>query len=293
MRNLDKSILQKKLNDSNWQKALIEIRKELRTSSDRGIVLICGSVLEGLLEELLKGFFIEANKTEEDLFKGKGALSNFDGKIHLSFYLGLITKNEFENLKFLQNVRNIFAHQVYDISFENNRIINISKNFKIPKNSFMPIEMPSQNIDSSEFPKVDLNPINRDTPAKNRFLFTFYYLFSNFTRKVSLVRLEKRKELTITLTADEYMQEGINKQIMLMKRFREAINNKRELYEKIDFQKSYLANKQSEADINLLKELEQEIAADEKEYEAFKEAGDEILKGQSYLIAVLKNSLID
>ncbi|MGB6409358.1 MAG: transcriptional regulator, partial [Planococcus donghaensis] len=93
--------------DNEYFKALKEIEQEINKSSDRGIVLICGSVLDGLLGELLKGFLVDGNKKEEDLFKGKGILATFDGKIILSFYLGLINKNEFDNLKLLQKIRNI------------------------------------------------------------------------------------------------------------------------------------------------------------------------------------------
>lgn len=107
-----------------------EFEKELKNSSDRGLVLVCGSIIDQLLSELLKIILIKTDSVEKDLFKGNGVLTNFDSKIKMSYYLGLISQNERLNIIYLQRIRNKFAHQFVDISFENNDIINVCKNLE-------------------------------------------------------------------------------------------------------------------------------------------------------------------
>ncbi|MDD3284467.1 MAG: hypothetical protein PHZ07_02635 [Patescibacteria group bacterium] len=99
-----------------------------KKESDRASVVLCGSLFDSALKNLLEGFFITH---EDNLFTGP--LLNFDTKINLAYRLGLIS-NRFKNdLKIIKSIRNDFSHNVEGCSFENFKIkekINLLKKIK-------------------------------------------------------------------------------------------------------------------------------------------------------------------
>lgn len=191
--------------------ALEEFEKELKYSSDRGIALICGSIIDYQLGDLLKSFLIKSASLDKDLFKGTAPLATFDSKLKLAFYLGLINEGEKRNITYIQRVRNRFAHQFLDISFENVDIKNLCSILEIPKNGFLPKHLPRVDKNSSELPKVDLNPIKKDTPSKERFILTFRYLYLALVDRTFLNQsLVQRSELKEVHTADKYVLNSLN-----------------------------------------------------------------------------------
>ena len=99
-------------------KEFMDFRLSLIQESDRGSVLMAAAFIENKLECLLESYFIEDEKICKQLLKGNGALATFSSKIDLSFLLGLIPKNIFNDLHILRKIRNEFAHTASKISFE-------------------------------------------------------------------------------------------------------------------------------------------------------------------------------
>jgi len=163
----------KSIGAEDYNKYIYEVETELTNNSDRGIVLVCASVIEELLENLIKKVLKDSPTIEKDLFKGNAPLSNFDAKLKLSFYLGLITEEEKRNISIMQRIRNKFAHQVIDISFNNIDIKNLSSNFSLAENSYFPALF-SRNISIKK-----LNPISKNTSPKKKFLLIFRHLITS------------------------------------------------------------------------------------------------------------------
>ena len=88
----------------------IDFRKSLIQESDRGCALMAADFIEDKLEKLLESYFIENEKVCKQLLKANGALATFSSKIDLTFLLGLIPKNVFNDLHILRKIRNEFAH---------------------------------------------------------------------------------------------------------------------------------------------------------------------------------------
>lgn len=189
--------------DNKYLNLLNEFDKEIDNNSDRGLVLICGSILDVILEDLLKSFLITKSKIDKDMFTFGRPLGNFDAKIVTSFYLGLITDNERSNLSFIRGLRNRFAHDIFDVSFNNNDIENICSNFYIPKDAYVPTKLPLMKEGSEEQSSVDLNPIKEKTSAKDRFIVTFRYLYMNLVNRTFYEDLCKREEFTKVYKAHE------------------------------------------------------------------------------------------
>ncbi|TXR98725.1 transcriptional regulator [Bacillus sp. SH7-1] len=270
--------------------ALKEFEKELENSSDRGLVLVSGSIIDELLGELLKAFLINSKSVEKDLFRVNGVLATFDAKIQMSYYLGLISINEKSNITYLQRVRNKFAHQFIDITFENDAISNVCRSFDIPKNCYMPNEIPRPNKETGELPKVDLNPIKRETSAKDRFIFTFKYLYLNLIARIFFTKLERREEYKKLITADEAI-------LLQAQAFVDALKVNEDFTGELQDRLDTMKIEQKDAgtkdqDIQKeIQELELVIAEHTKDIERFEQFSNLILGELNYGHSVLKNSM--
>jgi hypothetical protein len=78
--------------------------------SDRGCVLVAGSVLDEGLEQLLRAEMPEDPKLLGELFNNSGPLASFWARSRAALALGYITKDTFEDLEIIREVRNRFAH---------------------------------------------------------------------------------------------------------------------------------------------------------------------------------------
>lgn len=110
------------------QKALKRINefKDFRTSllseSDRGSVLMAAAFIEDKITQLLETYMVQNKKIQEKIFDGNGALATFSSKIDISFLLGLIPKNIYNDLGILRRLRNDFAHNAKPITFQTDYI---------------------------------------------------------------------------------------------------------------------------------------------------------------------------
>jgi DNA-binding MltR family transcriptional regulator len=93
----------------------------LLSESDRGAVLLGAALIEESLKKLLRQFLIEDSETAEKLF-WKGPLQSAGASNQIAYCLGLISKQELEDIERIQQIRNQFAHQLLKVRFENNEI---------------------------------------------------------------------------------------------------------------------------------------------------------------------------
>jgi mannitol operon repressor len=95
------------------------ILAEMRNPSDRACALILSSLLDSALVALLSTRMTEITETERrTLFYGESAfLGSLSAKIRLSYALGLISSAQYDDLKVIKDVRNVFAHSTKQIEF--------------------------------------------------------------------------------------------------------------------------------------------------------------------------------
>lgn len=202
-----------------WMKIVDE---EINVKSDRALVITIGSILDTQLEFLLKSFLIKDNKTDERLFNNS-SLSNFGSKILMCYYLGIISKYEYETLEIIRKIRNIFAHEIEIKKLEDSQSISdLCKTLTIPKEMYIPdnffysvkqekIKFEDMSLSEKlikifknmtiylEFRKVDLFE-SRRTEYKN---LSFVQLLEESMRKVAMNSLQiyelnvKQRELLL------------------------------------------------------------------------------------------------
>lgn len=98
--------------------------------TDRGRALVVASLIEEMLEEILRNFLLE-NAATKNLFEAPNApLSTFSAKSLICRSLSLITKEEFKDIDTIRRIRNEFAHNIM-CSFEQQKIADLSASLTV------------------------------------------------------------------------------------------------------------------------------------------------------------------
>jgi DNA-binding MltR family transcriptional regulator len=119
------------LSEYNWEL----FYKELQEETPRAAVTISGAFLDALLKDLLASFMIEDDKAVSELLGTEGdsaPLSDFGARINAAFCLGLITRVEYNDLKYIKKIRNRFAHEMHGYSFDKQQIVDWCNNLQTP-----------------------------------------------------------------------------------------------------------------------------------------------------------------
>ena len=86
----------------------------LQGTDDRAAVVLGGAFVEALLDSLLESWVLPGANL--------GFLSHFGAKKDLAFALSLIDDEEKEHLEAIANIRNFFAHELLDATFQNQKV---------------------------------------------------------------------------------------------------------------------------------------------------------------------------
>lgn len=123
----------KDLNEYKWELFFDEFQNE----SPRASVIISGALIDTLLRDLLVTFMVNDKKevdslvgSEKDVDKPLGA---FGARIKAAYCLGLISKEEYSDLKIIQKVRNQFAHKLHGFSFDDPMIVDLCNSLRQPE----------------------------------------------------------------------------------------------------------------------------------------------------------------
>lgn len=93
------------------------LNRSLQDLDERGLILSLAAFAEDSLGSLLKSFMLSVDATNNLLEGFNAPLGNFSSRIRAAYALGLITKDQFEDLEHLRKIRNKFSHTWQPISF--------------------------------------------------------------------------------------------------------------------------------------------------------------------------------
>ena len=114
-----------------------KIYEEAQEESPRGSVIVWAALLDTRLRELISNFMIDDKAVENLLGTDKDPdrpLSSFASRARIAYCLGLISFNEYDDLKTIATIRNKFAHRVHSITTENDKeIVDLCKKLKTAK----------------------------------------------------------------------------------------------------------------------------------------------------------------
>ena len=98
----------------------MEITNDLFSESDRGAVIVAAALLDSDLDKILKRVVQSHNisvKHEKIMFSLNGPFSNFYSKSLICYGFGFISKEIFDDLTKIRNLRNKFAHSSGKVDF--------------------------------------------------------------------------------------------------------------------------------------------------------------------------------
>jgi DNA-binding MltR family transcriptional regulator len=109
------------------------------SETDRGRALVATSLIEEMLEEVLRGFFLDNTGTKKLFDDPNAPLSTLSAKASACRALGLISSEEFRDIELVRKIRNAFAHSV-TCSFDDDKIRNFAGALKIGMSSLDALE---------------------------------------------------------------------------------------------------------------------------------------------------------
>lgn len=99
-----------------------QLAKELHNLDERGLILSLAAFAEDTLGTLLKAFLLQNNATKQLLEGFNAPLGTFSSRIKATYALGLITKEQYDDLEHLRKIRNDFSHTWRPITFADESI---------------------------------------------------------------------------------------------------------------------------------------------------------------------------
>jgi len=212
------------------------VNKEIDNQSDRALVLLCASILDKQLEDILKEFLIEDNKRDKNLFGSNSSFSTFSSKLNACYYMGLLSKHEYSCIDTIRKIRNEFAHKISINSFyDSQQIIDWCKNLSIPYGMYVPDMLIFDKRGVKEFPD---NPFTNDTPPKERFIITFKYLTQYLNTRCYEANALKREvfvpktQYELLLEARTTLDKLCKEQVSLLEKSIELLEEKKTLLSK-------------------------------------------------------------
>jgi DNA-binding MltR family transcriptional regulator len=119
--------------ESYWNRIF---KREFAKESDRACVILSVAMLDHALETLLKARLVPTSSSEDEILEGAYApISTFNARIDLAHRIGLISSQLCRDLHIIRKIRNDFAHNITNCSFEDSsvrsRLIELSRSSPI------------------------------------------------------------------------------------------------------------------------------------------------------------------
>jgi DNA-binding MltR family transcriptional regulator len=109
------------ITDKFWERLHLELEEE----TDRSVAIVASALLDEALKESVKARLLPARKNEYCILSGGNSpLSTFSSRINFCYQIGLISYIMQRDLHIIRKLRNDFAHNPFELSFNDNAIKN-------------------------------------------------------------------------------------------------------------------------------------------------------------------------
>ena len=106
--------------------------EELKCETDRGLPLVAAALIDELLLETLRNFFIQNGSSNKLLDGASAPIGAMSARLNLCHALGLIDDFEKFESELIRKVRNRFAHARHGLSFDDAIIQGLCSSFTSP-----------------------------------------------------------------------------------------------------------------------------------------------------------------
>lgn len=107
-----------------------------KKDSDRAAAILAAAFLEAYLVVYLRVFLVDDPECAT-LFEETAPLGTFAARAQVAYAFGLLTPEVARDLRYIRRIRNLFAHEVTDLSFSTPQIKDLCSNLstaKLPPN---------------------------------------------------------------------------------------------------------------------------------------------------------------
>lgn len=94
------------------------IDAEYHKAGDRAFAVLGAAYMDHILEQLLRAAFVDDQSATESLLGPQGPIGSNGARYNLAYAIGLIAKEERDDLKKIADIRNRFAHVYTAVDFE-------------------------------------------------------------------------------------------------------------------------------------------------------------------------------
>jgi hypothetical protein len=129
-----------------------------QAESDRACGVLAGVLLDSLLETLLRSVMLSS--TPKKIFSGSGGvLGTFSGKTDMAYYLGHISKDEYDELNIIRSIRNDFAHAInHALSFSTSPVVDRVQNLQFARTFIYSLDLASRTLTKLEINAISNQP---------------------------------------------------------------------------------------------------------------------------------------
>ena len=175
----------KKTPEEMGMEVIAAMDHEFHERNDRIVAIVGAAYLDSMLESLLRAVFIDAPDEADRLLRPDAPLGSNGSRRQLAYCLGLITRDQRDDLKIIAKIRNAFAHDFKAQSFDKPPIRDFCASLKQPG---LLAAMPER-IFSADTAK-HMTEYVRDITAtpREKFRMSVIALFGSLYRRINYVR---------------------------------------------------------------------------------------------------------
>lgn len=120
----DETQIKDHLTSEDWKSLNDEMVEQVEKQNDRGVAIVCASMVEDRLRWLIETTLIEGLSSNKRnwLFTGVGPMASFVAKREMALALGLISEGVSKELALIARIRNRFAHNFRRVRFSDPEI---------------------------------------------------------------------------------------------------------------------------------------------------------------------------
>ena len=127
----------------------------LWNDEDAICAIVGTSYLEHALRSLLRSHLVDGSTTQTMLDPTKGALGQLHNAACAAYCLGLISKGCKANIELIGQIRNLFAHSMDGVSFENEKIAELCSKLTLTDGaSYFPCDAEAYSTPKRRFSRV-------------------------------------------------------------------------------------------------------------------------------------------
>jgi DNA-binding MltR family transcriptional regulator len=180
----------KRTMDEVASEIIVAMDHEFHGKSDRVIAIVGAAYLDSVLDSLLRAVLIESRDDVDVLLGQTGPLGANGAGCQLAYCLGLITRDQRDDLKMIAKIRNKFAHDFHVSSFDVSPVRDYCASLKSPSRM---AAMPEQ-LCSGEVAKKMAEFVKQTTATpREQFRMSVSELLVRLLRRIHFVRREDHK----------------------------------------------------------------------------------------------------